>query len=154
MTGDRLADSPVEKHELALTRSLSLDKHPAVVYLAGLSEGSRRTTFQSLQRIATLLSDGRLDVFSLDWAALRYQHTAAVRAWLAEQYKPTTANKMLSALRQVLFHAWKLGQMSAEDYHQARDVKSIKRESMACARDSLAHAPGQTRQQKHPGDKT
>jgi integrase/recombinase XerC len=135
MTDDLSAYSTIEGHELALTRSRSLDEHPAVVYLAGLSEGSRRTIFQSLQRIAAILSDGQLDVFSLDWSAIRYQHTAAVRARLAEQYKPATVNKMLSALRQVLHHAWKLGQMDADDYHRARDVENIKGETLPAGRD-------------------
>jgi hypothetical protein len=112
----------VEQHELAQTSARYLDRHPAVVYLAGLSETSRRTMFQSLQTIATILSDGQLDVFSLNWGALRGHHTAAVRARLVERYKPATVNKMLSSLRRVLYHAWQLGQISAEDYEQARAV--------------------------------
>lgn len=126
---------PPRVHDLARTTSRSLDRHPAVVYLASLSEGSRRTIYQSLQTIATLLSDGQLDVFSLDWSALRYQHTAAVRAQLATMYKPSTANKMLSALRQVLHHAWKLEQMSAEEYHRARDIANIRGETLPAGRD-------------------
>jgi integrase/recombinase XerD len=116
-------DLAVERHELALTQPRFLDENPAVLYLASLSEGSRRTMFQSLQTMAAILSDGQLDVFSLNWSALRHRHTDAVRAALVARYKPATVNKMLSALRQVLYHAWKLGQMNAEEYHQARDVR-------------------------------
>jgi hypothetical protein len=35
---------------------------------------------------------------TLDWAVLRFQHTAAIRSQLAERYAPATANKMLSAI--------------------------------------------------------
>jgi hypothetical protein len=121
----------VEQHELAQTRPRYLDRHPAVVYLAGLSEGSRRTMYQALQTIAAILSDGQLDVFSLNWGALRQEHTAAVRARLVAQYKPATVNRMLSALRRVLYHAWRLGQISDEDYQQARMVENVREKKKA-----------------------
>ncbi len=122
-------------HELSQGTPPPLTRHPAIVYLASLSEGSRRTMFQALDTIAHVLSDGELDIFSLDWGALRYQHTAAVRAVLAARYRPATANKMLSALRQVLRQAWKLGLMSAEEYAMARDIASVKGESLPAGRD-------------------
>jgi hypothetical protein len=121
----------VEQHELAQTRPRYLDQHPAVVYLAGLSEGSRRTMYQALQTIAAILSDGQLDVFSLNWGALRHEHTAGVRARLVAQYKPATVNRMLSALRQVLYHAWRLGQISDDDYQQARVVENVREKKNA-----------------------
>jgi integrase/recombinase XerD len=121
----------VEQHELAQTRPRYLDQHPAVVYLAGLSEGSRRTMYQALQTIAAILSDGQLDVFSLNWGALRQEHTAAVRTRLVAQYKPATVNRMLSALRRVLYHAWRLGQISDEDYEQARMVENVREKKKA-----------------------
>ncbi len=122
-------------HTLPLTATDTLDQHPALIYLASLSAGSRRTMFQALDTIARLLSGGELDLYTFDWGAVRYQHTAAVRAVLAERYKPATANKMLSALRQVLRHAWMLGQMSAEDYHRARAIETVKGQSLPAGRD-------------------
>jgi site-specific recombinase XerD len=65
------------------------------------------------------------DLTTLDWAALRFQHTAAIRARLAESYRPATANKMLSALRGVLKAAWQLGLMSADGYHRAADLRGV-----------------------------
>ena len=127
-------------HELSQGTPPPLTRHPAIVYLASLSEGSRRTMFQALDTIAHLLSDGELDIFSLDWGALRYEHTAAVRAALAARYRPATANKMLSALRQVLRQAWKLGLMSAEEYARARDVAGVKGQSLPAGR---ALSPGE-----------
>jgi len=118
----------------------SYDQNPAVVYLTSLADGSRRTMLHSLNTVAWLLSNGEFDALALDWGQVRYQHTAAVRAWLAERYSPSTANKMLSALRQVLKHAWKLGQMSAEEYHRAADTGSVRGTTLPAGRDL---APGE-----------
>lgn len=130
-----VAPIPPDSLDSFWSGALPFTEHPAVVYLASLSEGSRRTMYQSLNTIAGLLSDGQLNAFQLNWAALRYQHTAAVRAQLAARYKPATANKILSALRQVLHHAWKLGQMSAEDYQRARAIENVKGDSLPAGRD-------------------
>jgi len=132
---DLIVDLPHEISALLWTGELSFAQHPAVVYLASLSEGSRRTIFQALDTMARMLSGGRLGAFMLNWAALRYQHTAAIRAQLAARYKPATANKMLSALRQVLYHAWQLGQMTAEDYQRARSIPGIVGDVLPAGRD-------------------
>lgn len=107
------------------------DRNPARVYLSQLNtESGRRTMLQALDTIAGLVSGGRATVDTLDWAALRFQHTAAIRAALAQSYKPATANKMLSALRGTLKAAWLLGEMTAEDYQRAADVKSVRGETL------------------------
>ncbi|TMB15406.1 MAG: integrase [Deltaproteobacteria bacterium] len=102
------------------------DRHPAAVYLASLAPGSRRTMRQALEVIAGLLSGRRADAESLAWPALRYQHTQAIRAQLAERYRPATANKMLAALRGVLREAWRLGYVNAEEYHRAADLQAVR----------------------------
>lgn len=81
---------------------------------------------QSLNTMAALLTNGECDLYSLNWAALRYQHTAALRSALAAKYAPTTANKMLAALRRVLKEANRLGLMNGEDYARASDVADIR----------------------------
>ncbi len=103
--------------------AVALDRNPAAVYLAGLAHGSRRTMREALQTIAQML--GAPDALTVDWAALRFQHTAAIRSQLAERYSAATANKMLSALRGTLKAAWRLGLMSADDYTRAADVQSV-----------------------------
>lgn len=113
-------------HQLALTTALPLTLHPAAVYLAGLGSGSVGTMRQALNAIAAILSEGRCDAYTLDWAALRYQHTAALRVALVQKYAPATANKMRSALRGVLREASRLGLMSGEDFARAADIKCIK----------------------------
>jgi integrase len=102
------------------------DEHPAIVYLARLSPGSRPTMRAALDAIAGVLSQGSCDHLSLPWAGVRYQHTAAVRTLLAERYAPATANKMLAALRGVLKESWRLGQMPAEDFHRAADLPGVR----------------------------
>ncbi len=103
----------------------SLDRNPAAVYLARLAPGSRRTLGQALDVIAKLLAPGTTAA-AFPWHELRYQHTAAVRAELADRYAAATANKMLSALRGVLQEAWRLGLMDAETYHRAVDLTPVR----------------------------
>jgi len=81
---------------------------------------------QALDTVALLLTMGACDAETLDWSRLRYQHTAAVRGALAGRYAPATANKMLAALRGVPREAWRLGQMSAEDFHRAADLPAVR----------------------------
>jgi hypothetical protein len=54
------------------------DRHPAALYLAQLGVGSRRAMRQALDAAAGLVSSGRATAETLDWAALRYQHPAAL----------------------------------------------------------------------------
>ncbi len=125
MTPDALAFLP-DPSTLVLATPLPLTMHPAEVYLASLGVGSRRTMREALNAIASLLTNGTSDALSLDWAALRYQHTAAVRSVLMERYAPATANKMLCALRRTLKEARRLGLMSASDFDRAVDIQSVK----------------------------
>jgi len=117
---------PTTSRELVALEPVRPDKHPVAVYQARLAEGSRRTMREALDTIAGLLTGETLDAMALDWSQVRYQHTGAVRAKLAERYAPATANKMLSALRGVLQEAWRLGLLPAEDYQRAADVHAVK----------------------------
>ena len=127
----RIGDA-LSQEGLALSRPIPLDQHPAAVYLGRLSQGSRPTMRDALDIIARLV--GATDALSLDWARLRFQHTAAIRSALAAKYAPATANKMLSALRGVLREAWRLGQMDAEAYQRAADIEGVKGERLPAGR--------------------
>ncbi|MEC4989032.1 MAG: site-specific integrase [Oscillatoria sp. PMC 1068.18] len=124
-TGFTFASSS-ESESLALEQPLPLTKHPAAVYLRSLAPGSRRTMQQSLNAIAQLLTNGECDALTLNWAALRYHHTAAVQATLLELHAPRTVKKMIVALRRVLREAHKLKQMDAETYQDAIDLSKIR----------------------------
>jgi len=115
------------RHELAVAERLSLDRHPVAVYLARLAPSSRRTMRAALDAIASLLSDDRYDALCLDWTQLRYRHTTAVRALLADgRYAPSTANRHLAALRGVLKECWRLGYVGAEDLQRASDLEPVR----------------------------
>jgi len=83
-----------------------------------------------LNAIASLLTSGRCDLLSLDWAALRFSHCAAVRASLAQSVAHSTANRMLSALRGVLKAAWRLGSIPTEEFHRALDFPPVRGETL------------------------
>jgi len=85
---------------------------------------------QALDTIAAELIAGRCDAMTLDWTQVRYQHTAAVRAVLAEKLAPATVNKMLSAVRGVLKECWRLGYVAAEDFHRAADLPPVRGTSL------------------------
>jgi integrase/recombinase XerD len=127
---------------LVAARVESPDRHPAAVYLAGLAPGSRRTMRQALDTVAGILTGAQADAEALDWPRLRYQHTQAVRAALAARYAPATANKMLAALRGVLREAWRLGRMTAEDFHRAADLPAVRGSTLPRGR---ALTPGELR---------
>ncbi|NJM90426.1 MAG: site-specific integrase [Hydrococcus sp. RU_2_2] len=112
-------------NDLKLSEPVPLTLHPAGVYLSGLGVGSRRTIRYSLNTIADILTQGACDALTLDWSKLRYSHTAAVRVVLIENFAPTTANKMLSALRRVLLEAYRLDLIDAPDYQKAIDFPNV-----------------------------
>lgn len=119
-----------------------LDQCPAAVYLSQLKQSSRRPQKQALDLVASLLTSGSADCLTLNWAALRYQHTAAVRGRLLDRYAPATANRILSALRGVLEQAWLLGEMSAEDYHRAARLSPVPGETLPAGRELLTEEIG------------
>ena len=124
-----------ENQSLVLLQSQPLSQNPAAVYLASLESATgRRTMRQALNVIARLLSLEKLTVW-LFLEKCSIQHTAALRSKLLEQYRPATTNKMLSALRRVLQEAWRLGQMSAEDYERASDIRNVKGETLPRGRE-------------------
>jgi integrase len=96
-----------------------IDQNAAAVYLYSLTSDRSR----------------RVMILAIRWGAMRYPHTAALRARLSEIYSPATANRTLSALRGVLKEAWRLGQMSAEDYQRAVDIQNIKGETVPAGRE-------------------
>jgi integrase len=111
-----------------------LEQNPAAVYLASLgNDRSRRTQRQGLQVIANLLT-GNSNIFTVKWAGLHFQHTAAIRSRLAEAYSPATANRILCALRGVLKAAWQLGLISEEQRARACNLPSVEGETLPAGR--------------------
>jgi len=113
-----------------------VDQNAAAIYLTGLnSEAGRRTMRQALNLCAGLLSSGKADALAFAWHDLRFQHVTAIRTALQEKYKPASVNKILAALRGVLRSAWLAGLISAEDFHKAASVKSVKNTTLPAGRE-------------------
>lgn len=118
--------------------SLPADRHPAKVYLKRLAPGSQPTMRNALQIVAELLTAGSCNWETMPWAALRAQHTKALRTDLAYRYAPATVNKMLAAVRGVLREAFELELIGSEDYQRAVSVRSVKGDRLLRGRALLA----------------
>lgn len=113
--------------------ALSLDQNPAAVYLASLAPTGRRSMAARLRSAAELL--GYPDLVATPWAALRFQHVAAIRARLLDQGKaPASVNATICALRGVARQARSLGQMTGADYDTLCNVKPARGERLPAGR--------------------
>jgi len=120
-------------NELILQQPQPSDQNAAAVYIASLPAATgRRTQAQALRVVARALG---VDFERVNWSALRYSHTAAIRAKIAQSYSPASANKILSALRQTVKQAWLLGQMSAEEYTRAIQLEPVTGETLQAGRE-------------------
>ncbi|MEV7009284.1 tyrosine-type recombinase/integrase [Streptosporangium sp. NPDC051022] len=103
-------------------------RDPYRVYLDSLSSPeSRRAMRGCLDRLAALVSGDEVSSGAgRPWHLLRYEHTVRIRALMTERgWSPAYVNKHLVALRRVLREAWRLGQMTAEEYHRAADLPTV-----------------------------
>jgi len=126
-----------EKHQKRGVKRL--DQNPVAVFLARVAKGSRRSLLHGLcSGLAALtgqawLIDPKGDkaakvqaVRGFEWHQLQYQHVAAIRAKLIEKYAAATCNRVMAAVRGTIRECWRLGLMSAEQYHRAVDVPNVK----------------------------
>ena len=101
-----------------------LNATPAQLYLAQLSKGSQGMR-QCLDTIAAIL-DPEHDANSFLWEQVTYREAVTVRMELVARYRPSTVNKMLSALRGALKQTWRLGLIDSDTYHRAIAVENVK----------------------------
>ena len=109
-------------------------RNPALVYLASVSEGSRRSLRKALETTAQIVSSGLLDAEVFPWHRLTYADVVGLREALHRTIsertgKPlgaATINRTLVAVRGVLRAAWRLGLISHEAYQRAADVPSVR----------------------------
>lgn len=111
-------------------------RDPVLVYIArSPSAETRRTIRGSLEAVAAILAGPGTPAQSVPWWQLRYQHTQTIRARLVESgLAPATVNKHLAALRGVLKETWRLGLITAEDYHRAADVANVRGSTLPAGR--------------------
>jgi integrase/recombinase XerD len=101
--------------------------NPALSYLARLQPSGRGSQRHALKIAASVIAGRpikRPEMFA--WQRVGYEKTSAVRAYLMERYAAKTVNRMLSALRQVLKEAWRLGLMDRDAYARAADVSGMR----------------------------
>jgi integrase len=98
---------------------------PARVYIMSLAPSSRRTQWSALRTVANLIDATYGDPDTFPWWCLTYGMTQAVRSELAARYAPATANRLISCVRSVLRESWRLGLMTAEEFHRAADIRNV-----------------------------
>lgn len=98
---------------------------PVAAYLSRLAPTSRLTMGKLLNRIAHLLAP-TLSAANLFWPQLRYADTLRLRDQLSTRYAPATANLALAGLRGVLREAWRLGQISHDDFQRTVDLAPLR----------------------------
>jgi hypothetical protein len=126
---------------LITSGTTKLENNPAVIFLAGQVQLTRKDYQSDLNTISRLL--GAEDCFTCNWSALRYQHTQAIRTRLQEIISgrtgkflsPATINHLLNTLRGVLKTAWRLGLMSGDDYQRAIDIDGARGETLLAGRE-------------------
>ena len=122
------------KAETRTEQTRQSEHNPAVLYLDRLSEKSRRTMRWAMDRAADLLSGGHCDAMTFPWGSVKWQQVVEIRPKLVEQYRPATANRILSALRGVLRAAWESGQVRDGDYYKAMKVQASRVEAVRAGR--------------------
>lgn len=126
LTRSAVPESNLEGAPLAVTvEHQHLDRNPVAVYLASLSPGSRRTMLTALKTIANMVAPDS-DVMTFPWSSLDYAHAAAIRTKLAEVFAPSTANKILAALRGVMKMSFRLGLVSADQMTRATSFDPVR----------------------------
>lgn len=100
--------------------------NPGAIYLASIGETSRPTMYSGLRLVAHLFCGNEVDPMAFPWWNLRRPHLVALRSWLAENRKPATGNRILSAIRGVLRDCWRLELLPIDAYQRAIDIPTIR----------------------------
>jgi site-specific recombinase XerD len=100
----------------------ALDSAPGI-YLLSLSPVSRRTQVSALKHAAAAFGVQPRDVA---WNTIDHAQMAALRAWVADRYAPTTANRILTAVRSVMMVEVRRARMTLDAYTLATSVRPVK----------------------------
>ena len=95
---------------------------PAANYLLTLRAGASRRSMRST--LATVAMAFGYEPHTCPWGALRVTHILAVRGRLQDQgYAPSTINRTLTLLKQIVIHANLIGMADDEDVRQLKHVR-------------------------------
>ena len=112
--------------ELLATSAAEPLRNPALVYLLRLTRGSSRDNMRRLLTRIARWFDPSSSLGAFRWEHLRYEHTQALRTYVAESFAPGTANRWILGVRGVLKEAWRLRLLSVEEYERARDMAPVR----------------------------
>ncbi len=105
---------------------MNIDHNPAEVYLSSLRSEQSRTGMRSLLRNSAAFFDEDETVETFDWAKLSFPDVYELLGDLLEEKKsPNTINTYLAAIKGVAREAWRLNQMSVENYQRIKDIRRI-----------------------------
>ena len=111
----------------------AVERHPVVVYLAGLAPTGRRSMKGRLLIVTRLL--GHANPLTVPWHMLRFEHVSAIRTLLQQRGNaPATVNATLYAIRGVARAAFNLELMNADDYQRLCGVKPVRGERLPAGR--------------------
>ena len=120
---------PIMNTDIAIAHP---DVNAASAYLASLSSTTSKSTMHSrLNVIARLM--GAADASAVNWATLNAAHVVAIVGQLTGS--SSTKNQTLAALKGIARSAWRLGQMTTDDYERIRDVRSARASRELAGRD-------------------
>lgn len=103
------------------------EQNAALVFLSSLTPGTLPAYRSALELFAQWLLKSKLaEPYDVPWGQLRYEHTSAFRSYLLTKNQASTVTKMLSAIRGVLKTAYRLNQISQDDYNKAIDLDRIR----------------------------
>lgn len=114
---------PTPEHRRVAAMLSVAVQHPAALYVASLAAGSRQAMVDALRRAAKFFGGS---VTGVEWHRLTFGHLTALRSHLVDHAAPSTANKILSAVRGVLRFCVKLETMTAEAMRKAVDVPTVR----------------------------
>lgn len=96
---------------------------PVVRYLLRLAPSSRPVQLQGLRCAADAFG---VHLGAIDWPTVDNAQIAALRAHLADRYSPSSANRILCAVRGVLAQCVRDGTMVRDAYERAIDVPTVR----------------------------
>jgi len=100
--------------------------HPYLAYLTHYENKDSRATMERALDDACAVLGSECTGAQFPWWFLRRTHVQVLRAQLAAEYAPATANRILTAVRGVLKECFRADVISANDYNHAIDIEAVK----------------------------
>lgn len=118
--------NPQSQESLPQLVKQSVGVNPASAYLLSLrSKLSRQKMGYFLNNVAKMT--GHQNMFSCDWGTMRRHHVQGIIDLMIDAGRaPDTINTYLAGLKGVALEAWTLKQISMEDYHHIKQIKSVR----------------------------